>query len=81
MERCIDMPKGNFYHDHIVDRIFLTLPYWHGALCCCLRKHVEKNRLCSPAGSVELTLDVAQVLPVMIIVPPSGSPEEKDSKP
>lgn len=78
MERCIDMPKGTFYHDHIVDRILLTLPYWHGALCCCLRKYLGRNRLCSP---VALTLDVIQVLPVIIIAPPRRFPKEKDSKP
>lgn len=35
----------------------------------------------SPAGSAEFTLDVIQVLLMVIIVNPSVSPEEKYSSP
>lgn len=57
------------------------LLYRHGALCRCLRKPLGRNRVCSPTISVELTLDVIQVLLVVIIVPPNGSAKEKGSNP
>lgn len=81
MERGIDMPKGNFLSFLYCRRNFLMLLYWHGALRHCLRKPLGRNRVCSPTGSVELTLDVIQVLLMVIIAPPSGSPKEKASNP
>ena len=57
------------------------LLYWHSALRRCLRTPPGRNRVCSATGSAQLTLHAAQVLLVVIIVSPGGSPNGKGSKP